>query len=195
MHRLRQLAGRRSDAMQRISRRGRRVKPTQGRETYARRLAAIAIAGLAVGAALEFFFDPRSGRRRRNLARDRTRGAIRRRKRRIERHAHYEAGKVVGLAHAVAHRDHGAADLDDVGLVRKVESELFRDRTVPKGQISINADRGIVVLRGQVDDESQIHRIEHATRHIAGVRDVDNLLHRPGTPAPPSRPHGGSRPA
>jgi hypothetical protein len=195
MHRLRELPGRRSDRLRGISLGARRVTPARGRPGSPRRLAAIAVVALAVGAALEFFFDPRSGRRRRNLVRDRTRGAIRRRRRRVERHAHYEAGKLVGLAHAVAHRDHGAADLDDVSLVRKVESELFRDRTVPKGQISINADRGIVVLRGQLDDESKIRSIERATRKIGGVRDVENLLHRPGIPAPPSRPHRETRPA
>jgi hypothetical protein len=155
------------------------------------------IAGSAAvaGVVLEFFLDPRSGKRRRKLVRERTSSEVRRRRRRIERHAHYEAGKVIGLAHGVAHRDHGAPDLDDVSLVRKVESELFRDQTLPKGQISINADRGIIVLRGQLDDPDQIRQIENAARKIAGVRDVENLLHGPGVPAPPSRPHGNHRAA
>jgi BON domain len=168
-----------------------RAAPARAHST--RRWVATTAGALALGIALEFFFDPRSGKRRRSLVRDRARGAVRRRRRRIERQAHYEAGKVVGLAHAIAHRDHGTKDLDDVGLVRKVESELFRDRTLPKGQISINADRGIVVLRGQLDDEDEIHRIERATRKIAGVRDVENLLHMPGVAAPASRPHGSPR--
>ncbi len=155
-------------------------------------LAAVAGSGLAAGIVLEFFLDPRSGRRRRNLARDRTKGALRRRKRVIERQAHYDAGKVVGLAHAITHHGHGA-ELDDVGLVRKVETELFRDRTIPKGQISINADRGIVVLRGQLDDPKQIKQIEHSVRKIGGVREVENLLHPSSTPAPASHPHGDPR--
>lgn len=62
-------------------------------------------------------------------------------------------------------------DLDDVGLARKVESELFPDRRVPQGQISINADRGIVVLRGRLDDAEQIQRIDHTVRKIGGVRE------------------------
>lgn len=152
-----------------------------------------ALAAAAVGAVLEFLLDPRTGRRRRKLLLDRARGAIHSRRRRIERQAHYKAGKVIGLAHAIAHRDRGASELDDVGLVRKVESELFRDRTVPKGKISINADRGVVVLRGQLADQQQIARIERATRNVAGVRDVENLLHLPGVSAPPSRPHGNDR--
>ncbi len=120
---------------------------------------------------------------------------FRRRAHRVQRQAHYEAGKVVGLAHALTHRGQAAPELDDVSLVRKVESELFRDRTIPKGQISINADRGIVVLRGQLEDAQQIRRIERQVRTVAGVRDVENLLHPSAVPAPASRPHSDPRTA
>jgi hypothetical protein len=139
------------------------------------------------------FLDPRSGSRRRKLVRDRVRRTVRRRARAVERQAHYEAGKVIGLTHAIAHRHHDTPELDDVTLVRKVESELYRDRTIPKGQISINADRGIVVLRGELDDSQQIRHIENAARKIFGVRDVENLLHKPGVPVPPSHPHPEQR--
>jgi len=111
----------------------------------------------------------------------------------IRRQAHYEAGKVAGLRHAITLHERGGPELDDVSLVRKVESELFRDRTLPKGSISINADRGIVVLRGQIDDAQQVKRIEHAVRKIGGVREVENLLHPSSVPAPASRPHGDPR--
>ena len=170
-----------------------RRDPGRLRQRSARELAAVAASALAAGAVLEFFFDPRSGKRRRHLVRDRTTAAFRRRARKVERQAHYEAGKMVGLAHAITHRDHAVPELDDVGLVRKVESELFRDRTIPKGPISINADRGIVVLRGQLEDAQEIERIEREVRGVAGVRDVENLLHPPGVPAPASRPHGDPR--
>jgi hypothetical protein len=164
------------------------------RERAARELATVA-AAVAAGVALEFFLDPRSGKRRRHLFRDGTTAAFHRRARRVERHAHYEAGKVVGLAHTITHRDPAAPELDDVSLVRKVESELFRDRTIPKGQISINSDRGIVVLRGQLEDAEQIQCIERQVRRVAGVREVDNLLHPSAVPAPASRPHGDPRAA
>ena len=175
-----------------LLRRSRR-DPGRLRRRSARELAAVAASALAAGAVLEFFFDPRSGKRRRHLVRDRTTAAFRRRARKVERQAHYEAGKMVGLAHAITHHDHAVPELDDVSLVRKVESELFRDRTIPKGPISINADRGIVVLRGQLDDAQEIERIEREVRGVAGVRDVENLLHRPGVPAPASRPHRDPR--
>ena len=178
--------------MRLLLRRSRR-DPGRLRRRSARELAAVAASALAAGAVLEFFFDPRSGKRRRHLVRDRTTAAFRRRARKVERQAHYEAGKMVGLAHAITHHDHAVPELDDVSLVRKVESELFRDRTIPKGPISINADRGIVVLRGQLDDAQEIERIEREVRGVAGVRDVENLLHPPGVPAPASRPHGDPR--
>src|SRR5690349_24454938 len=34
--------------------------------------------------------------------------------------------------------------LDDVGLARKVETVIFRDDTVPKGKIDVNAADGVV---------------------------------------------------
>jgi hypothetical protein len=164
-------------------------------ERSARELATVAAPALAAGVALGFFLDPRSGKRRRHLVRDRARAAFRRRARRVERQTHHEVGKVVGLAHGITHRQRAPAELDDVSLVRKVESELFRDRTIPKGQISINADRGIVVLRGQIEDAAQIQRIEHGVRKVAGIRDVENLLHPPTAPAPSSRQHYNLRTA
>jgi hypothetical protein len=167
--------------------------PARQQRRSARELAIAAVAGLTAGVALEFFLDPRGGKRRRHLVRDRTRGAFHRRARRVERQAHYEAGKIVGLAHTITHREQTPPEMDDVSLVRKVESELFRDRTLPKGQISINADRGIVVLRGQLEDVQQIERIEREVRKVAGVHDVENLLHPPTVPAPASQPHGHPR--
>jgi len=67
-----------------------------------------------------------------------------------------------------------------------VESAIFRDPAVPKGQININAERGRVVLRGEVDQSEQISALEAAARQVPGVTDVENLLHIPGTPAPQS---------
>jgi hyperosmotically inducible periplasmic protein len=169
--------------------RQRRRSGARVRGSSARRMASAALPALAAGAAIEFFLDPRSGRRRRTLVRDRARAAVHRRSRQAQRQVRYEAGKLVRLRYAVRPRREPAAELDDTSLVRKVRSELFRDRTIPKGQISINADRGIVVLRGALDDEAEIARIERATRAIAGVRDVENLLHIAGTPSPHSHPH------
>ena len=80
----------------------------------------------------------------------------------------------------------GTSAVDDATLVDKVESAIFRDPAVPKGQININVERGRVVLRGEVDQSEQISALEAAARQVPGVTDVENLLHIPGTPAPQS---------
>ena len=76
------------------------------------------------------------------------------------------------------------AGYDDVELAHKVESVVFRDESLPKGKVSVNAEDGTIFLRGQVDSPDTIVRIERAVRAVEGVAGVENLLHLPGTPAP-----------
>ena len=72
-------------------------------------------------------------------------------------------------------------DYDDVTLTRKVETEIFRGADAPKAQVNINAENGVVFLRGQVKNPDQIKALETAARKVDGVKDVNNLLHTPGT--------------
>src|SRR3954453_7157394 len=75
-------------------------------------------------------------------------------------------------------------DLDDVGLARKVETVIFRDATVPKGKIDVNAADGIVWLRGEAKTPEMIKTLESQASAIPEVKRVENLLHLPKTPAP-----------
>ena len=52
----------------------------------------------------------------------------------------------------------------------------------------------MVFLRGVLDREDDIERASMAARTIDGVRDVENLMHTPDTPAPASRPKLQRRP-
>ncbi len=70
-------------------------------------------------------------------------------------------------------------------LAHKIESILFRDRDVPKGQININAEEGVVFLRGQVDRPELVGELEARVRAVKGVRAVENLLHLPPSPRGP----------
>ena len=56
----------------------------------------------------------------------------------------------------------------------------------------MNAVDGVVWLRGEVKNQSQVQSIEKAVRSIPEVKDVENLLHLPKTPAP-SRTRGGAK--
>lgn len=75
-------------------------------------------------------------------------------------------------------------DLDDVSLARKVESIIFRDDDVPKGDIDVNAADGVVWLRGEAKTPEMIKELERMTAEIPEVKQVENLLHLPKTPAP-----------
>ena len=86
-----------------------------------------------------------------------------------------EAGKLGGKP---------KAGMDDVTLARKVESEIFRGRGVPKSAVNVNVVDGVVWLRGEVKRPEQIKRLEEKARSVPEVRGVENLLHLVKTPAP-----------
>jgi osmotically-inducible protein OsmY len=139
----------------------------------------------ALGAALAYFFDPQSGRRRRALLRDRGGAVVRRSFRRVERLERHAEAEAYGLSQKAQHlREEPKPTPDDATLAQKVETEIFRDPNVPKGQININAEKGTVVLRGEVGTPELIRDLEERTRRIQGVEDVENLLHLPGSKAP-----------
>jgi hypothetical protein len=79
---------------------------------------------------------------------------------------------------------HLPKEYDDATLKDKVESELFRDEHEVKGAINVNAQEGVVQLRGQLPSQDLIDALVDRTQKIQGVRGVENLLHTPGTEAP-----------
>jgi osmotically-inducible protein OsmY len=139
-----------------------------------------ALAG-AIGAALAYFFDPDNGRRRRSIARDKAGKYARQAGRRAEG----AASQAGGLKEKAAHRqEEPKPQPDDVTLARKVESEIFRDEHVPKGQINVNVEDGVVYLRGELEERDLISDLEQQARKVQGVLGVENLLHVPGEEAP-----------
>jgi osmotically-inducible protein OsmY len=137
-----------------------------------------------VSAALTYFFDPDSGKRRRAVARDRVLAFFRQQGRQVGRTAQ---GLVQKAKHA--RTDDKLADPNDATLARKVETEIFRDPDVPKGRIDVNAEDGVVILRGEVERPELIKDLEDKTRSVQGVKGVENLLHTPGSDAPMHQVH------
>ena len=141
--------------------------------------------GAAMGAALAYFFDPETGNRRRRMTRDRVLAFFRRTGRQAGRAGQAARSQAYGMTQKAAHlKERPNEQPDDATLTAKVETELFRDPEVPKGDINVNAENGVVYLRGQVEDENLIAALGKSAKKIQGVRDVENLLHTPGTPAP-----------
>jgi hypothetical protein len=139
---------------------------------------------LASGCAL-FFLDPERGRRRRNMLRDRVLARLRRMGRAIRGIWRGAAAETYGVSHRLVHLVPKPTEVaDDETLCQRVESQLFRDRHVPKGDMNVSCEHGMVILRGELDSPMEIAQLEERVRRIAGVGGVQNLLHPHGTPAP-----------
>jgi osmotically-inducible protein OsmY len=119
--------------------------------------------GAAIGAAAAWFLDPNDGTQRRNTMLGK---------------AHALKGKATAAAPG-AGREPAEERLNDPGLQAKVESEIFRDPDIPKGQVAVNVESGIVFLRGEIGDQATIDRLSDAAGKVDGVRGVENLLHTP----------------
>lgn len=138
--------------------------------------------GAAAGAAAQYFLDAQAGQRRREAAR---RQGVDAAKRQASDAAHKLDVAAGQAKSAMASRIPHGGDLGDAGLARKVESEIFRPADAPKGQVVVNAENGVVFLRGEVE-RPWIDRLGSEAEHVGGVKAVRNLLHPPGTPAPVS---------
>jgi osmotically-inducible protein OsmY len=140
--------------------------------------------GGALGALLAYFFDPNNGTRRRHTLRDRTAGFFRSTGRQASRAGRGVAAEAYGVSQKVQHLKEEPKTFDDATLADKIRSEVFRGPDVPKGQVNVNVQDGVVQLRGEVPRPELIDDLVAQTRKVQGVREVENLLHLPGTQAP-----------
>lgn len=140
----------------------------------------VVLAGLAGigGAIVAFLTDPKAGRGRRARLMDQGAAVIRRTGRRAERVVRSAGAAATGAMAAASHATGpgGTGATDDVTLAARAETELFRDPAVPKGTININAERGTLVLRGEVPNAELRDRLGSEAEHIDGVWGVQNLL-------------------
>lgn len=135
--------------------------------------AAATAAGLAVGAGLMFFLDPRSGRRRRALLTDQlNRGGHES----IEfaRKARVDAqNRVRGLAHrsrAALHRERADGEI----IAERVRAALGRLCSHPSA-IEVFCTEESVHLRGDILAD-EVSRVLTGVRNVRGVKDVVNQL-------------------
>ena len=140
--------------------------------------------GGALGALFAYFFDSQNGNRRRHVAYDRTAAFFRSGGRHAARAGRGVAAEAYGVSQKVQHLKEEPKDFDDATLAAKIRSEVFRGPDVPKGKLNVNVQDGVVQLRGEVPRPELIDELVAQTRKVQGVRDVENLLHLPGTAAP-----------
>jgi osmotically-inducible protein OsmY len=122
------------------------------------RLAAAA-SGAAVIALAAFLLHPRSGARRRAAAKPATMGFA----------------ALVGSAVDVRPGSRRANTWDET-LADRVRVALSLGFGDLASGIGIRASHGLITLRGEVDELTDITRFETAVREVGDVVDVDNLL-------------------
>jgi hypothetical protein len=137
-----------------------------------------------LGAILAYAFDPQMGRTRRTVTRDRVAGGARRLGRWSARRGRWLKATASATAERMQRPAAQAEPLDEVALTNKVRSELFRDPTIDKGAINVNAERDVVFLRGTAPSHDRIAELGARVEQIDGVRKVVNLLHVPDAPVP-----------
>ncbi len=98
-------------------------------------------------------------------------------------------GQVAAIPQAVR-SDTSATN--DLTLARNVEAALTANPHFPKGRVIVSADAGRITLRGTTDLGEHIPEFETGARAVAGVKDVENLLHVQGTAAPVRQSGAGS---
>jgi hypothetical protein len=139
--------------------------------------------GAAVGAAAAYLLDPVAGTGRRSRLRDQTGALIRRGEERADdlgRHAtNVVQGKVREMTTAPER------SMDDGTVEARIRSEVLGRGDVDASGIVVNVEDGVAVLRGEVSGpDDAIAGIVDRTKAVEGVREVRNLLHVPGAPAP-----------
>jgi hypothetical protein len=144
----------------------------------------IGLIGAAAGAAISFLFDPARGHARRARLRDQGGATVRQAIRRAGHTANRVLGDVEGRVSAFkASRSADTRPVDDVTLSDRVQSSVFRDPSLSKGDVNVNVERGIVVLRGEVPDQATRERLIAEVEAVDGVWSVRDLLHLPGEEA------------
>ena len=140
--------------------------------------------GAVLGGLFAYFFDAQQGKRRRRQAADRTAAFFRARARETARAGRGVAAEAYGVSQKVQHLKEEPKDFDDATLADKVRSEALRRTEISAEGVSVNVQDGVVQLRGEVERPELIDELVDRVRSVQGVRDVENLLHLPGTEAP-----------
>lgn len=144
----------------------------------------VVITGALAGAVAVYFLDPQHGRARRAQFVDWSGARVRRGWRALNQLGARTGSNAAAFPQRMVSLRSGPRPADDLTLRDRVESEIFRNADLPKGQINLDVESGVVTIRGQVDNAFQIASVEKAVLKVPGVVGVENLLHVDGTPAP-----------
>ena len=146
------------------------------RDMQATRVLAGLLFSIALGAIAMYVLDPDKGRRRRAIARDKTRRLVVNTQRMVRIAARDTRHRLQGLRaqarHLLERRREAAAD--DLLIIERVRARLGRIVSHPHA-IQVGARDGRVTLSGPILAEEVSHLL-NTVRSVWGVADVDNRL-------------------
>ena len=135
--------------------------------------------GIGIGAVLVFIADPRSGRRRRALARDQFVRASRKTLDALDATARDIANRTTGIVAATRGRL-GEEGVDDLRLIERDRAKLGRACSHTHA-IDVEVAEGTVTLRGPIL-ANEVDSLLATVQAVRGVRSVTNELEAHDTP-------------
>jgi len=148
-----------------------------------------AIAGLVLGAALMYFLDPDSGRRRRAFVREKSGRYAREARDRQAALWHHARNRVHGAMATLRNRAHSGELVEDSVLLERVRAALGHVVGDPQA-VDIRVRCGTVILKGPARQD-QVGELIACVESVRGVREVENRLSLAGEPP---RSAGGAYP-
>lgn len=134
------------------------------------------VRGFALGALTLYYLDPREGKRRRALVRDRSLRLLRRGRRVLISRTRYTVGRITGVLaegrHAVKRP---AVATDDETVRQRIMSDALRDVEVSTKDVGVDVRDGVATLRGSVEQEVADALIRRVAK-TPGVREVEQEL-------------------
>jgi len=131
-----------------------------------------------IGVGTAYFFDPRLGRRRRSVARDKGAKAMRQLTRTLGGKARFSAGKARGYyarsRHVVARP---ATESADTIVEQRIRSDALRDVGVSTRDVEIGVEDGVVTLTGEVVGDKRASDLVARIGKVPGVENVAAMLH------------------
>ena len=134
--------------------------------------------GFLIGVGAAYFFDPRLGRRRRNVARGRGAKVDRQLTRTAGKKARFSAGRARGVyarGRQIVVRP--AVETVDAVVEQRIRSEALRDVGIPASDIELAIEDGVVTPTGSVPGDKPASDLLARVQKVPGVEDVAAMLY------------------
>lgn len=145
--------------------------------------------GIAIGAAIMYFYDPDRGRSRRCTLKDQTNAQVKKKRQALDVMTRDLQNRAQGVQHIAKARFNHEPVSDDV-LIERIRAELGRHVT-HTSSIVVTADNGHVTVSGPVL-VNEVQDLVRVIRWTPGVKSVDNNLdvHESNEGVPGLQGHG-----